>query len=229
MKIHCLQHIRHERPGSIQRWARARGHEIGRTSLGDGEPLPPAASFDALVILGGPMSVKDEAAHPWLAPEKALIAAAIRSGKRVLGICLGAQLIAEVLGARVSTAKEKEIGWFPVRRSPAAGRLPLGAAVPAEVLAFHWHAETFDLPSEAIHLASSDVCANQAFAWGRHVLGLQFHLEVSGDIVQDMVRHGFSDIVEGPHIQRADVMLWEPGRFDRANTALDGLLDTLFV
>ena len=229
MRIHVLQHVRHERPGSVLRWARARGHEIARTCLADGEPLPQAQSFDALVVMGGPMGVGDLTGYPWLVPEKALIGAAVRAGRKVLGICLGSQLVAEVLGARVRPAREKEIGWFPVRRAPAADRVPLGAALPAEFLAFHWHGDTFDLPSEAVHLASSDACPNQAFAWGRHVLGLQFHLEVTGDIVQDMVRHGFAEIVEGPHVQRADVMLWEPGRFDRANVALDGLLDALFV
>jgi GMP synthase (glutamine-hydrolysing) len=224
MKIHVLQHVRYEGPGSIQRWARGRAHGVGRTRQCDGEPLPAPADFDWLVIMGGPMNVHDEASYPWLVDEKRLIGAAIRAGKRVLGICLGAQLVAQVLGARVGRNPQKEIGWFPVHKVEAAGNSPLGLALPPEIVAFHWHSETFDLPAGAVHLARSEACPNQAFDWGGRVLGLQFHLEVSGEGAQDMIRYGAADLTEGPFVQRADTMLWEPTRFPRANAVLDGLL-----
>jgi GMP synthase (glutamine-hydrolysing) len=227
MRIHVLQHVRHEGPGSIQAWARTRGHALTRTRQCDREPLPAPDSFDWLVVMGGPMSVHDEAAHPWLAGEKRLIGEAIRARKRVLGICLGAQLVAQVLGARVTRAAQKEIGWFPVRRAEGALASPFGSAVPAETAAFHWHSETFDLPPGAIRLASSEACENQAYDRGGRILGLQCHFEVTGDLAQDMIRHGAAELTEAPFVQRADVMLWEPGRFQRANAVLDGLLATM--
>ncbi|HUD71104.1 MAG TPA: type 1 glutamine amidotransferase [Dongiaceae bacterium] len=227
MNIHCLQHVRYEKPGSIARWAKARGHALERTCLGDGSPLPAADGFDALVVMGGPMGVDDVAAHPWLAPEKKLIESVIRAGKPLLGVCLGAQLVAQVLGAAVTRARMPEIGWFPVRRAPGAERIPAGAALPPELTAFHWHQDTFDLPPESVLLAASEACAHQAFAWGARVVGLQFHLEVSGDIAQDMIRNAGDDLREGPFVQRAEQMLWEPGRFDHANAVLDRLLDTI--
>src|SRR5262249_42586368 len=165
--------------------------------------------------------------HPWLPAEKRLIGEAIRAGKRVLGICLGAQLVAQALGARVARAAQKEIGWFPVRRVDGARTSPFGAAVPAETIAVHWHSETFDIPPGGTRLARSEACENQAFDWGGRVLGLQYHLEVTGDSAQDMVRYGAADLVEERFVQRADVMLWEPGRFPRANAVLDGLLSAM--
>lgn len=227
MNIHCILHVRHEKPGSIGRWAKARGHALERTCLADGMPLPPPDAFDALVVMGGPMGVDDQAAHPWLAQEKRLIESAIRLGKPLLGVCLGAQLVAQVLGGKVTRAQAPEIGWFPVRRAPGAERVPSGAVLPPELAAFHWHQDTFTLPPESVLLASSEACPHQAFAWGARVLGLQFHLEVSGDIAQDMIRNGSGDLREGPYVQRPEQMLWEPGRFDRANAVLDLLLDTI--
>jgi GMP synthase-like glutamine amidotransferase len=227
MNIHCLQHVRYEKPGSIARWAKAHAHAIERTCLGDGMPLPAPESFDALVVMGGPMGVHDEAAHPWLAPEKKLIEATLRAGKPLLGVCLGAQLVAQVLGASVTRARTPEIGWFPVHRAPGAERIAAGAALPPELTAFHWHQDSFDLPPESVLLATSEACPHQAFAWGARVVGLQFHLEVNGDIAQDMIRNGGDELGEGPFVQRADQMLWEPGRFDRANAVLDSLLDTI--
>ncbi|HKQ98013.1 MAG TPA: type 1 glutamine amidotransferase [Candidatus Polarisedimenticolia bacterium] len=227
MNIHCIQHVRYERPGSIARWAKARGHLLERTCLGDGVPVPTADSFDALVIMGGPMSVGDEAAHPWLTPEKKLIETVIRHGKPLVGICLGAQLVASVLGAPVTRAPAPEIGWFPIRRAPGAERIAAGAAIPESMAAFHWHQDTFDLPPEAVLLASSDACPNQAFAWGARIVGLQFHLEISGDIAQDMIRNAGESLREGPTVQQAHQMLWEPARFDRSNQVLEQILDTI--
>jgi GMP synthase-like glutamine amidotransferase len=227
MRIHILQHVRHEGPGSIQVWARGRGHALRRTRQCDREPLPAPEEFDWLVVMGGPMGVDDDAAHPWLPGEKRLIAEAIAARKRVLGICLGAQLVAQVLGARVTRAAQKEIGWFPVRRAEGALASPFGSVVPVESLAFHWHSDTFDLPPGAIRLAMSEACENQAYDWGGRIVGLQYHLEVTGDGAQDMIRHGAAELTEAPFVQRADVMLWEPGRFQRANGVLDSLLATM--
>ena len=227
MRLHVLQHVRHEGPGSIPAWARKRGHALARTRQCDREPLPAPEDFDWLVILGGPMSVHDEAAHPWLVEEQRLIGRSIEAGKRVLGICLGAQLVARVLGAAVTRQAEMEIGWFPVRRTAAAAASPFGRALPDSLDALHWHGEGFDLPGGAIHLAQSEACVNQAFDWGGRVLGLQFHLEITGDGAQDMIRHAGADLAGGRFVQRPGAILWEPGRFTRAHEVLDGLLTAM--
>ena len=227
MRIHCLQHVTYEGPGSILRWARQKGHGFTRSHLPDGHRLPAADSFDMLVVMGGPMSVHDEAAHPWLVEEKRFIGAAIRDGKKVLGVCLGSQLVAQALGARVYRNEAKEIGWFKVMKAEDAKRSELSQAFPDEMEVLHWHGETFDMPKGAIHLARSEACQNQAFVHGGRVLGLQFHLEMTGDAAQDMIRYCGRDLVEAPWVQRPESILWEPRRFDRANAAFDRLLDQL--
>jgi GMP synthase-like glutamine amidotransferase len=227
MRIHCLQHVNHEGPGSILRWARQRGHGFTRSYLPDGHRLPAADSFDMLVIMGGPMSIHDEAAHPWLVEEKRFIGAAIRDGKKILGVCLGSQLVAEALGAKVLRNDEKEIGWFKVFKVEDAKRSEMAQALPDEMEVLHWHGETFELPKGAVHLARSQACQNQAFVHGGRVLGVQFHLEMTGDAAQDMIRYAGHELVEGPWVQRPETILWEPRRFDRANAVMDRLLDQL--
>lgn len=131
-----------------------------------------------LVLLGGPVGAYEDESYPFLEAEKTLVRDRVARGLPLLGICLGAQVIAAALGARVYPSGSKEIGWAPVSLSPAGARSPLGELT-GPVL--HWHGDTFDLPEGAVHLASTSACHNQAFALGDHTLGLQFHPEVSGD------------------------------------------------
>ena len=184
MRIHWFQHVAFEGLGSIEPWLLARGHALSVTRWWAGEAAPTADAFDALIVMGGPMNIHEHAAHPWLVAEKAAIGEAILAGKPVLGICLGAQLIADVLGGEVTRNAEREIGWWPVRSvGPTAGETDDAAAarfaLPEETMVLHWHGDTFTLPPGAVRLARSEACEQQAFVWGGgRVLALQFHLEM---------------------------------------------------
>jgi len=173
------------------------------------------------------MSVHDEGLYPWLRQEKRFIASAIAAGKAVVGICLGAQLIAQVLGARVYPNAMKEIGWFPVERTPEAATTRLGALLPASFEAFHWHGETFDLPADAVHLARSDACTHQAFIYGERVVALQFHLETTRPGVEALSAHCAAEIRPGPFVQPAAAMLGDNAQFAAINLQMSRLLDGL--
>jgi GMP synthase-like glutamine amidotransferase len=163
MKIHCLQHAPSEGAGSIDDWARRRSQtlEVRRVFLG--EPLPGIQDVRLLIVLDGQMGVHDEAQYPWLTAEKRFIDCVITAGKHVLGVCLGAHLVAEVLGAQVRVNPEREIGWFAVEKTARACESRLFAEFPQQTLAFHWHGDTFDIPAAALHVARSAGWANQAF------------------------------------------------------------------
>ncbi len=225
MRAHYFQHVAVEELGSIEPWLRARGHRITATRLFAGEAPPDLDPVDWLIVMGGPMNIYEDARHPWLAPERRFIRNAIQAGKNVLGICLGAQLVADALGGKVRASSQKEIGWFPVRRTEEAPRSPLSSPLPGEFEAFHWHGDTFDLPAGAIRLAASEACANQAFAHGERVLGLQFHLEMTPNAARRLIEACADDLVDGPFIQKAEAMLSDRGRFENANRILAGILD----
>ncbi len=174
MRVHVLQHVPFEGLGSIEAWLSQRGAHVTCTRFFESAKLPALAGVDLIIALGGPMSVNDEEQIPWLREERRFLAEALADKKAVLGICLGAQLIASACGSRVYAGLEKEIGWFPVFAEPSRFDV---FAFPASTEVFHWHGETFDLPSGAVHLARSAACQNQAFQIGERVIGLQFHLE----------------------------------------------------
>ena len=225
MRVRTLQHVPFEGLAALEPALRAAGHEIATTRLFAGEPLPPVESFDWLVVLGGPMSVHDESVHGWLAPEKDLLRRAIEKERRVLGICLGAQLLAEVLGSSVRPNREREIGWFPVERVPGAEASPCGRALPSSALAFHWHGETFDLPRGALQIARSEACENQAFAWGDRVLALQFHLETTRAAAESLIEHCRDELVPGGRfVASPESMLADDARFERMRPVLARLL-----
>jgi GMP synthase (glutamine-hydrolysing) len=208
MRIHVLQHVPFEDEGNIAAWANANGFPITRTKLFDGEFPPDYEQYDWLVIMGGPMSVTDETQYPWLKPEKAAIREAIANRKTVIGICLGAQLIAEVLGGVVVSSPEREVGWYPVDLTPAGVKSSLFTLFPSAFTAFHWHGETVTLPDDVIHLAKSDGCDNQAFLFGDRVLGMQFHLETTRMGVNRLLQHCANDLATpGKFIQRREVIL----------------------
>ncbi len=204
MRMAVLQHVPFEGPAGIGDWAAARNVAVKVVHLYRDEPLPALADFDMLTVMGGPMSVNDEAEYAWLAPETALVREAIGAGKFVLGVCLGAQTIAKSLGATVYMGKEKEIGWFDVRRTEAAN--PLFEGLPAAFPAFHWHGETFDLPAGAVRLAETDSTPNQAFGVGSRVLGLQFHIEAVPASVEGLIQNCADEIGAGPYQQSPDAI-----------------------
>lgn len=207
MRVHVLQHVPFEGLGNIEPWLLQRGAQITYTRFYESAELPPLAGLDLVVAMGGPMSVNDEAELPWLVVEKRFVAAAIDAGVAVLGICLGSQLIASARGAKVYAGAEKEIGWFPVTAADATADT-FDFAPGIEVL--HWHGETFDLPPGAVRLASSAVCANQAFQLGARVIGLQFHMEMTQAAVQAIVAECADELIAGRYVQTAPVILGAP-------------------
>lgn len=226
MRAHVLQHVPFEGLGSIEPWLAARSASVTWTRFFEHSALPDAADVDLLIALGGPMSVNDEDLLPWLRPEKRFIARAIARGCPVLGICLGAQLIASALGARVYPGPHKEIGWHPVHGIRAESG---PVTFPLEFLAFHWHGETFDLPPGAVCLASSDACRHQAFRFGRNVLGLQFHLETTADSLSALVERCRDELIAGGvYVQTEDSLRAAPPQtYAAVNAQMSAVLDAL--
>ena len=229
MKIHGLQHVSFEALGSIGPWIQANGHQLTLTRLFAGEAPPRVDEIDWLIILGGPMNIYQESKYPWLRMEKRLIEQAVKKKKIVLGICLGAQLIAGVLGAKIYVNRYKEIGWFPIKKSGASSDAPLADFLPGQLEVFHWHGDTFDLPAGAIRLARSAACENQGFIYQGRVIALQFHLETTPPAARALLKHGKNEITAGPFIQTPADMLSDHNRFKRINAAMTELLESLRV
>jgi GMP synthase-like glutamine amidotransferase len=227
MRIHVLQHVPFEDEGNIGTWAHANGFPITRTLLYDGEFPPDYEQYDWLVVMGGPMSVSDEATYPWLKQEKRAIAEAITQRKTVIGICLGAQLIAEVLGGRVVRAPQKEIGWYPVEMTPAGSSCPLFRYFPTYFTAFHWHGDMVTLPNDVTHIARSEACETQAFLFSDRVIGMQFHLESNRAGINNLLKHCAADMTPGPFVQRTEVILSHPDAMVEIHGFLVRLLGAL--
>ena len=185
MDVLVLQHIACEPPGVYEDVLREHGATIARVELDEGDPLPDWRGFDAIVAMGGPMSVNDDDSLPWLRDEKRAIGEAVRAGTPYWGACLGVQLLAAALGARVFTGPSAEVGVLPVTLTDAGLDDPVLQGLPRELPTFQWHGDTFDLPEGAVLLASSPAYSNQAFRWGDRAYGVQFHVEVSAGMAQE--------------------------------------------
>lgn len=224
MQIHYFQHVPFEGLGCIADWISRKGHEVSVTRWYANDTPPAHDKIDWLIVMGGPMGVYDQAQHPWLDIEKAYIREAIQQGKRVLGICLGSQLIAAALEARVYPNKEKEIGWFPVHFEKAT---PLVDFLPVTETVFHWHGDTFDLPKNAVLFASTPACRNQGFVYGERTVGLQFHFEATQTSVADMIEHGKDELNEAAFIQREEEITAGNGHIAINNQLMYTLLDRM--
>lgn len=181
----AIRHVPFEDLGSFAGVLSRRGFELSYVdaplmSAGQLEALDP----DLLVVLGGPIGVYEQEAYPFLREELTLLARRLGARRPTLGICLGCQLIAHALGARVYPASRKEIGWGPLTLTEAGRHSPLSHLSPELTPVLHWHGDTFDLPAGTTRLASTDVCENQAFSLASHVLALQFHPEVTERALQ---------------------------------------------
>ena len=184
MRTLVLQHIACEPPGVFEDVLRERGAELRRVELDEGDPLPEWTEFDAIVAMGGPMAATDDAQLPWLATERKLIRDAVGAGVPFWGVCLGVQLLAASLGAKVYPGPEPEVGLLPVTLTDDARVDPVFSDAPAELVTLQWHGDTFDLPAGAVRLAGSPAYENQAFRVGR-AYGVQFHLEVSAEMARE--------------------------------------------
>jgi GMP synthase-like glutamine amidotransferase len=226
MRIAAIQHEEFEDPAHLLVWAGDRRHSVERIRVYENAHFPPLDSFDWLWIMGGAMGVHDTDVYSWLVDEKIFIRKAVDSKKRILGICLGAQLLAEVLGARVFPNTHMEIGWFPVRLLPEARKAPLFAETKESFSAFHWHNDAFDLPRGAVPFAESDACACQGFFFGDNVLALQFHPEATVESVRPLAETFGDELPDGPFIQKRHELLIGAGFHAQAgNHWLDHVLD----
>nr|MBF0222098.1 type 1 glutamine amidotransferase [Desulfobulbaceae bacterium] len=226
LRIHYLQHVSFEGLGSIETWTQKNNATVSVTRLFQNDQLPQQDAFDWLIIMGGPMNIYQDHLFPWLAAERAFIKESINNSKVVLGICLGAQLIADALGEKVYSNAEKEIGWFPVSFMKDNLDDDLKEILPEELTVMHWHGDTFNLPKGASHLVQSKACKTQGFIYNNKVVALQFHLETTAESLKGLIENCGDEITDGEFIQSADSMV-AGTNFSAINATMENLLNHL--
>ena len=189
--------------GTIANWVLEQGPQLTSTQFYKAGTLPSMQDFDGLIIMGGPMNIYEDNSYPWLAAERRFIKEAVDAGKSAVGICLGAQLLADALGSPVFAGKEKEIGWWPISLTEDGKKSQLCSGLPPAATVFHWHGDTFDLPANAQLIASSTACKNQIFTIAQHVVALQCHLEATPELLQAMLANCANELISNkPFIQQ---------------------------
>jgi GMP synthase-like glutamine amidotransferase len=230
MRLHYLQHVPFENPGSILTWAEENDFTITSTQFYDNENVPKHEDYDWLVVMGGPMNIYDEKSYPWLVNEKLFIHEAINSGKVVIGICLGAQLIADVIGGKITENPYLEIGWFPITLSSEARSSPLFSFIPEKPTVFQWHGDTFStLPEDAVCIAENSACNHQAFVYKKRVFGFQFHLENTKEIIENLLKNCQDEMVSGTFVQTPKEILSHPEYIKQDNMLMNMFLTQLKI
>lgn len=227
MRIHHLQHAPFESLNSIEPVLKKKGHQSSSTHLYHNQSLPSVNDIDWLIVMGGPMGIYQEENYPWLNAEKRFINEAIHSGKIILGICLGAQLIADVLGAKVYKNKHREIGWFNINRAKEAEKTILSTAIPEQIEVFHWHGDTFDIPQGANALAESEACKNQGFIMDDRIIAFQFHLETTLQSATALIENCRDELDGSQYVQSEQEMLSNIQGFSNINQIMFSVLEVL--
>jgi GMP synthase-like glutamine amidotransferase len=223
LRFHIIQHVPFEGAGYIGEWIDHLNYTKTFSLLYESATFPSHHEYDVLIIMGGPMGVNDEDSYTWLSHEKKFIGEAISLQKKIIGICLGSQLIANVLGAKVYPNYEKEIGFMPIIRNDE--RNTFFTHFPDTVMVFHWHGDTFDLPENAVLIASSEACINQAYIVGNTILGLQFHLEVTEKSIADLIMNGKPELIDKPYIQKEEEIITRFQYIPTCHLLLESILD----
>lgn len=229
MRFHILQQVVFEGPAAIEDWLDDNHHSITKTKLFQGDALPAQADFDVLIVMGGPMGVEDFEQYPWLVRERQFIQQSIKSGKHILGICLGAQLIARASGAAVVKNRYREIGWFDVKIGQENFPSLLKGVFNQSIEVFHWHGDTFEIPEGALHFASSAACVNQGFILNERVIGLQFHIETTAASAALLIENCGDELDGSIYVQSEAEILSDSTRFIRINQILSRLLENIVM
>jgi GMP synthase-like glutamine amidotransferase len=226
MRAIIVQHVEFESEAMIAVWLKIKGIPVVKVRADLGEAFPAVATEDFIVLMGGPMSVNDETEFPFLAEEKKWVADAVSRKIKILGICLGAQMIASSLGKKVYKNLHREIGWFPLTLTDHE----FSKFLKSSQRVFHWHGETFDLPEGAHLLASTTACVNQAFLLDHHVLGLQFHLEMTEESVSRLIDNCGTELDGSLFVQEVDDLLGMPAHYyQEAHAALYQMLEKFLI
>ena len=225
MKVHCLQHTAFETPGCIVQWANTHQLHFSITHTYRGEVLPDVNAVDLLIVLGGPQSAIELELYPYLKSEVDFIQKTIAQNKAVIGICLGAQLIGEALGARTDKSPFPEIGIFPIHALPEAKHDPVFSQFPETIETVHWHSDMPGFTEGMITLASSPGCPRQVFRYGDRVYGLQCHFEMMKCNAEKLLAHCKDDLTSGMYIQKPEDFL--KADFEAINQNMLIILDHL--
>ncbi len=224
MKAVSFIHAPFELPGNIKTWCELKSIELQEYHIYKEDKFPNISDFDILVLMGGPMSVNDEKDYPFLKKEKAFIEKALKENKKVIGVCLGAQLIANVMGEKVYKNRFEEVGWFDIEKVEDH---PIIRSFPNNLTVFHWHGETFDLPKNSTHLFRSKACKNQGFIKD-NALGLQFHIEITKEIIDMWLKEGITD-KKGEFIQSKEEVLNDLHNINKIEPLLYNLLESFLL
>lgn len=228
LRVHCFMHVPYEGLGYIETWLNQQQIEPSYTRFYENMSVPNVDDVDFLIIMGGPMSVYEDDKYDWMAQEKLFIREAIATGKIVLGICLGSQLIAEALGAKVYPNHQKEIGWFDISKTEEGKRDKMLETIAETMRIFHWHGDTYNLPANSRHLFYSANCKHQAFMYTGKVLGLQFHPEINQSLISGLLEAGKDELsTKTAGIQSAEEIMASSSWSNEANQLMHTFLDYL--